>query len=143
MKATPQQLKILHAILPPNLRADADLKKEFIASFSEEGHESSKDLTTYEADEVIYFLKNGKNLKFGTYAIFDGNNHQHRYILSLAQQLGWQTFNKKLNKNVADLESLGSWLRKYGYLHKPLKQYNPSELPKLVTQLENVLKTKK
>jgi hypothetical protein len=139
---TTQQIRIIHTLLPSHLR-EAEAKAELVASFTgDDQRHSTKDLTTYEADELIYFLKTGKNATHAHLAVFDLDNRQHRYLLSLCHQLGWVRANKS-GRMVADLEALGRWLLRYGYLHKALKDYSLTELPKLVTQLENVLKSAK
>lgn len=74
------------------------------------------------------------------YALFDKNNTQHMYLLSMCRQIGWTRYNAKLGKQVADLNALGAWLAKYGYFKKPLKKYNAKELPTLITQFEGVVK---
>lgn len=135
------QIKTIHTLLPPHLK-DKELKAEFIASFTEDANRSStRDLTFYEAEELIYFLRTGKNQTFAAFATFDHTNRQHRYILSIAHQLGWVVYHNGLKKMVPDLERLGAWLRKYGYLHQPLKAYTAEQLPKLITQFEKLLKT--
>jgi hypothetical protein len=135
------QIKTIHALLPAHLR-DADVKAEFIHSFTEDPQRTStKQLTSIEAEEVIYFLKTGRNATYAHFATFDHNNRQHRYILSITHQLGWVKYHADKQKMLPDLERLGAWLRKYGHQHKPLKNYTEAELPKLVHQLENLLKT--
>ena len=138
---TPNQIKLIHTLLPNHLK-EQDAKAEFIHSFTEDDQRTStRDLSHHEAEEIIYFLKTGKSPTYAHFATFDQSNRQHRYILSLCHQLNWVRPSAK-GKLVADLETLGRWLRKYGYLHKPMKEYSDREFPKLVTQLENILKTK-
>ena len=43
------------------------------------------------------------------------------------------------DKGKPDMESVYAWARKYGYLHKHLNAYTLAELPKLVTQAENII----
>lgn len=139
MEATNAQIKTIHTLLPLHIREDKELKQSFVASFTGDDQRSStKQLTIYEAEEMIYFLKNGKNCTWAHYAIFDKHNKQHLYLLSLAHQKGWTHYSDNNRKMVADLEAIGSWLRKYGYLHKPLKQYTAKELPKLITQFSKI-----
>jgi hypothetical protein len=136
---TTAQIKAIHTLMPLHIREDKALKESFIASFTGDYHRSStRQLTYFEAEEIIYFLKTGNRSTWAHYAIFDKHNKQHLYLLSLAHQKGWTQYSDKLHKMVADLESLGSWLRKYGYLHKPLKQYTAGELPKLITQFSKI-----
>lgn len=55
-----------------------------------------------------------------------------RKIFYYARQMGW------LNGNEVDYKRIDEWCKKYGYLHKRLNQYAASELPRLVTQFEQV-----
>lgn len=136
---SPAQIRTIHTLLPAHLK-DPELKAELVASFTEDpARHSTKDLNFHEAEDLIYFLKTGKNATYAHWATFDKANKQHRYILSLCHQIGW--VRPATGRMVADLESLGRWLRKYGYLHKSLQEYNSRELPKLVTQLEHVAKS--
>ena len=143
MTITAQQSRTIHTLLPAHLK-EPEAKAELIASFTADPTRSStKDLTTLEADDLIYFLRHGVNARYASYATFDSSNRQHRYILSLAHQLGWVVYSNAQRRMVPDLEQLGGWIRKYGHRHQPLKQYTGVDLTKLVTQLEKVVKTKK
>lgn len=136
-----KQIQTIHTLLPAVYKQDKELKANLIYQFTEDNTKTStKDLTEQQADELIWFLKTGKRMDMSSYALFDNNNQQHLYMLSLCHQIGWVDFNDKLNRMVADLNTLGTWLQKYGYLHKALKQYTNKELPKLVSQFENFVK---
>jgi len=68
---------------------------------------------------------------------FKAGNLQRRKILSLCHELGW-TYLSTGGRIVVDMHGLNRWCENYGYLHKPLNYYTPSELPKLVTQFEQM-----
>lgn len=139
----PHQIKKIHAILPDVYRNNKELKQQLVYQFTEDADKTStKDLTYYQAEELIHFLQTGKTKDYGYYANFDTENKQHMYLFSLCHQIGWETFNEKSNKMVVDTSALGTWLYKYGFKHKPLKEYSFSELPTLITQFENLAKSK-
>ncbi len=73
------------------------------------------------------------------YAFFDKNNTQHKYILSLAIQLGWECENLKTGKMVADLEILGRFITNSTKAKKPLKEQTKTELQTTIYALEQVL----
>lgn len=68
---------------------------------------------------------------------FEAGNTQRRKILSMAHELGWSYLGRD-NKMVADIERINRWCNEYGYLRKPLNYYTPDELPRLVTQFQNM-----
>lgn len=142
MQITAQQIRTIHAVLPTIYRQDKELKQNLIAQFTEDDNKTStKDLSQQQAEELIYFLKTGKAKTYDYYASFDFSNRQHRYLLSLCHQIGWEVFSERAGKLVVDTEALGRWLHKYGYLHKTLKEYSENQLPKLITQFENMVKS--
>lgn len=72
------------------------------------------------------------------YAFFDKNNKQHKYILSLCQQLGWTTEHPKWGQ-VANLERLGRFIA-LDCKHKiTLKDQTPEQVRITIYQLEQVL----
>lgn len=139
---TKHQIKYIHQILPDHIKADKEEKAAFIAQFTGSVEKAStKDLSYYQANDLISALK-GEKVIYNRYAFFDKKNKQHLYILSLCQQIGWVLYSEKQKRPIADLNKLGKWLADRGYLHKPLKEYNAKELPKLVYQLEQILAKK-
>lgn len=139
---TTEQIKKIHAILPAKIKASTEAKAELVSKFTEdETKTSTKDLSKWQAEELIHFLKTGKVKDYAYYANFDVKNKQHKYILSLCHQINWVVFSVNYQRLVPDLKRLGAWLHKYGYLHKPLMEYCAHDLPKLVTQFERLVKT--
>lgn len=66
-------------------------------------------------------------------------NAQHRRILSLCYQLGRTRYSPQQNRQVADIEWLGRWLKYYSAPKKTLKQCNPEELGQIIRAMENML----
>jgi hypothetical protein len=87
---------------------------------------STKELYFEEANRLIKTLDSvGTNN-------YNAANQMRRKIISCCRECGW-TANGK-----ADMARINAWVLKYGYLGKPLMEYNSNELPKLVTQAENM-----
>lgn len=138
MKVTNMQIRAIHTLLPIEIKQDVAAKKDVIFQFTNDyNRTSTNDLTFHEAQALINKLK-GDDYSF--YAKFDSNIKQHLTLLSMCYNLNWVRFDDHLNRNVANLTMLGSWLEKYGYLHKPLQDYTDLELPKLVAQFSRVVK---
>lgn len=108
-----------------------------------QGVESTKDLTLVQLDGLIAWLNSllkWSKLKDYQFATFERNNKSHMYLLSLCQEYGWAVFNQKLNREVADLNKLGAWIRKCSAAKKPLLQQDTRELQKTVYQFEQMVK---
>lgn len=130
-----EQIKVAHTLLTQK-RIVGDAKEALVSRFTNGRTTSVGAMTGEERDSLINHLRVISE-DYSNWGRFEINNQNHRYILSLCHQLGWETEDGKV-----DLTHLGKWLAKYGYLHKPLKAYTSKELPRLVVQMENVLKTK-
>jgi hypothetical protein len=66
---------------------------------------------------------------------FDPREKMIRKIYSLAHEMRWVLPNKP---TVVDVDYMNKRLIQYGYLKKPLHQYSYAELPKLLTQVEEM-----
>jgi len=84
-------------------------------------------------------MANDTPTAFYKYAFFDNNNKQHKYILSLAQQIGWEMEHPKTGYMIADLELLGRFIANSTQAKTPLKQQTKTELQKTIFALEQVL----
>jgi hypothetical protein len=137
--------KQLHALL-----AQTDLmanKGLLVGSFTNGRSESSKDMNDYEAIGLITHLKGLKSKQDASLrkVEHDRANAMRKKIIALAHQMGWrkEIVNNKLliiNYKV-DMKHINEWCVKYGYLHKGLNSYTVGELPKLVTQFDNLYKS--
>lgn len=70
---------------------------------------------------------------------FDIRNRQHRYMLSMCQQLGWITYNPRLARNVADIVRLGRWISNFCAVKKPLTGQTQQELQQTIYQMEQMV----
>jgi hypothetical protein len=145
--------KQLHALLTQTGLASA--KCYLVESFTHGRSQSSKDLTNVEAIEFIKYLKMQLN-KQKMQAADDANhisksmpsikastpfeqaNTMRKKIIALAHQMGWSAIHPSSGNKIADMPRINNWCVQYGYLHKELNAYTLEELPKLVTQYQNL-----
>jgi hypothetical protein len=128
MLRTAQQNKQLFAILN-KLGYDTEDRAELVYNATAGRTKSSAELHYYECQRLIQSLSGEANAE----AI--KADKMRKKILSICHEMGWA------NNNAIDWPRLNNWLTKYGYLHKALTNYTVKELPKLVTQFENLLKS--
>ncbi len=96
--------------------------------------DKSSELNNVEANELIRYLRSqlppmrhdGQKVKA---------DKMRKKIISYAWQMNWvlDTMPVKVN-----MDRVNAWAIKYGYLHKALNEYTYQELPKLVSQFENL-----
>ncbi len=81
--------------------------------------------------------------KVDNWGLFDKTNSKHRRILSILRQLNW-TVEHPRHGEVADLKRLSDWLKSnLSPVNKPLLEMdNKIELPKIITALEGIVKSK-
>ena len=133
-KITYEQIKCIHAIIG-KLQIAQDEKQAMVSSFSEGRCTSSTQLTMDEARAMIQYLK-------GCQATPEANNKAGRMIGKIfyyAHEMGWTKKNSS-GKLVADGKRVDEWMKKYSYLKKAINRYSYEELPKLVSQFEQVYK---
>lgn len=118
-----------------------DEKLDFLSQFVGYNLETSKDLTQYQAMDVIQFLKTGKQPDNIKWAYFDKDNAQHMNVLSQCITYGWSEV--KRGKVVADLNRLGSWLKSFrSPIQKPLLEMETKELTTIINALKGMIKSK-
>lgn len=114
-------------------------KDGIVLSFSRGRTTHLSQLERCELDE-LYLKLASKSFDLGSHwGRFDISKRQHRYILSLCQQLGWVVYHERLGRNVADLARLGRWLQHYSKAKKPLMDQSSRELQSTISQLESML----
>lgn len=111
-----------------------DEKESIVESFSGGRTTSLRELRITEAQMLIGHLK----------SLEPSNARAERMrnkILSIAHEMGWYTSpTSPRAERKLDMRRVNNWCLKYGYLHKLLDEYTYEELPKLVTQFEEVYK---
>lgn len=122
------------------LGIDEETKREMVANFTNNRTDRTSGMDYYEAQNIIDHMqavKDGKPQKPKHNNPDDPANKQRRKILSICHELGWEDGRGKI-----DWVRLNAYLLKYGYKHyEQLNDYSLAELPTLVTQFENLLKT--
>jgi hypothetical protein len=126
-KITPTKLKCLNTLISKR-GIDKETKAMMVAGFSDGRCESSKEL--YD-DEAVAMIKHLQSLQPHQAEAEKMRNK----ILYYAHEMNWRNHKLKV-----DIQRVDAWCKKFGYLHKALDQYEYNELPKLVTQFENVYK---
>ena len=144
---TENQLRAIHTLMGKFNVTDKKDKESIISTFSAKRTTSSKELTFNEAGAIIEH--------FQSMDLSQRRSERMRNkILMFAHEMGWETSPSvplrveregsprtdiKPKKKV-DIERINNWCIKFGYLHKKLDEYTYEELPKLVSQFEEVYK---
>lgn len=134
-----QQIKIIHAIMPVEIKADKQAKAALVCQFTEDKTKTStKDLSWSQANFLIMSLGGSPVIPNRRFLLFDGSKRQHSYILSLAHQYGWTRYHN--GEWLADMNALGTWLQtKKAPVRKPLVDMEVKELSKTIVALEKMV----
>lgn len=121
------------AVTCNQLHISKEAKAVMVAGFSDGRCTSSKDLYSNEARDMLLHLETLK-------PVDHSRNKMIGKILYYAHEMGWTKTNRD-NKVVADGKRVDNWMLSHSYLKKKLNQYTYNELPKLVSQFEQVYKS--
>lgn len=137
---TKAQIKLIHTLLHlyetlRGFKIDPSEKIEFVKECSGGRVTSTTQLTWQEAKKMIEVLQ---NLTCVTDE-YQKADRMRKLIIHYARQMGWE--NEAEGKRRADMDRIEGWCIKFGYLHKKLNEYTTQELPRLVTQFQNVYKS--
>lgn len=124
---SPQQIKLIHTLMSSHDKAN---KATIAESYSAGRTSHISELADHEARALIEDLKKRQDP--------DPGDKMRKKILSLAYKMNWTCDTP--NGLRADIRRINDWCLKYGYLHKPLNSYQYRELPRLLTQFENLYK---
>lgn len=125
---TKQQLSAIHTLL--HKCGKMAYKIDLVHEFTNGRESSTRHLTFDEAKRMISYLKEGMDKQER-----DACDKMRKKIISHLRQCGY-TIGPR-----ADMGKIYAWVEKYGYLHKPLNKYTAQELPKLVSQAHQYLKS--
>ena len=129
LESTPKQRQVIHILCG----YDAERKADLINQFSDGRTTTSLELSKSEAKQLINTLTE-------SWARFDKNNAQHRYILSLCIQLGWEMQDARYGI-VADLNRLSEFIKsKRSPVTIPLQKMDSDQCSKLISCLESMIK---
>jgi hypothetical protein len=126
--SNPAQIKAIYSLLGKHgLR---DEKKSIVSAFTAEKTTSVSAMSFSQAAALIAHLK-------GLDPTDRATDRMKNKIISMAHELGW----RKPGTTDVDMDHVNNWMKSFSYLKKPLDDYKHNELPKLVTQFEEVYKT--
>lgn len=129
--ATPKQVQAINILMAK--QGLLPHKRDIIESYSGGRTSSSKELYINEAGELLNYLTQQNkdvNVSSKLMAKLFAMCHEMKWIPQTTVVEGNQVKIKK------DYSQVHGWVKKYGYLKKPLRDYTYNELPKLVSQLE-------
>lgn len=133
MRRTKTQNKQIHALL--SKLGLKDQKDALALDFSEGRTDRTSELTFLEAQQMILSLssatRSGKSFNYNTGVEFKPGNNMRRKIFFFFRKAGYVNA-----KDQVDVKAVHAWVDRYGYLNKPLMEYDLKELPKLVSQAE-------
>jgi hypothetical protein len=135
MYRTKDQNIKLHALIG-KLQIDAETKAEMVFKCTGGRSKSSADMLIHECTDLIGKLQLMADGKSPQKQFNAAEDKMRKKILSICYEMQWTLAGK------LDWNRINFWLKKFGYLHKEeLNDYKEAELPKLVTQFENLLKS--
>lgn len=121
-------------VLRRELNMSDDLYRDMLLSATSGRTNSSTQLTQKEAFEII------DELSKLTSEEPDPADKMRKKIISMAHSIGWYENQIRMpdEKPRVSMSRINAWCEKSGYLHKPLNKYTCAELPKLVSQFQEV-----
>lgn len=129
---TKEQIKLIKTVASKQKIDSADLAYSYSSSRTEHVSQLYKE----EALELIKWL-----LKQSKQAVTPADKMRNK-ILSMAHEMGWELpYRRNGKSNVIDMNRVDNWCLRYGYIQQPLDLYTEAELPRLVSQFEQVFKS--
>ena len=137
MEITKDQTKFIQSSLS-GTHPERDDRLDYLSNFFGYEITSTKNLTMYQAQELIHFLSTGEIKSKRYWGFFEKGNKQHSKILNLLRELEWLT---EYNDNIVpDIERLGGWLQSFrAPVQKPLLKQDTKELTKTINALTGIL----
>lgn len=126
--STYSQIAAIHTLLAK--QGLKDDKRDIVRSFTAGRTESVKEMRNEEAAALIGHLKSMDPEEKSA-------DKMRNKILSMAHEMGW----RKPGTERIDMDHVNGWMRSKSYLKKDLDAYRFGELPKLVSQFEEVYKS--
>lgn len=126
--STYSQIAAIHTLLAK--QGLKDEKRNIVMSFTAGRTESVKEMRNEEAAALIGHLKSMDPEEKSA-------DKMRNKILSMAHEMGWHI----AGTAKVDMQHVNGWMRSKSYLKKDLDAYRYGELPKLVSQFEEVYKS--
>lgn len=142
MEIQSNQIKQIQTIMSSRF-SDRDERLDFISALFEKEVKSTKELSSIEADDLIYFLNTGQKAK-ATWAFFDKDKFvpERKLLWSYLHQIQWVVKNDK-HFEVPDLDRLSNFLKSNkSPVNKPLKEWNKQDWEKMLITFKNIAKSK-
>lgn len=133
-KISKAQNKRLHQLLSEV--GYARYKAQIVGSYTSGRTEHSSDMYNNEAASMIAYLEAEREKCRAQKA--EKCNTMRRKLIAMCYQLGWVNEQGKF-----DMIHLNNWCKQYGGFKKNLNEHDEKELPKLITQLQQVVKDQK
>jgi hypothetical protein len=124
MRSTQEQIRAIYALLGKHKLRDE--KESIVAGFTAGRTKSVRAMSFQEAKALISHLKSMDPQD-------NSITKMRNKIISMAHEMVWRLPDGKI-----DIDHVNAWCIKSGYLKKKLDDYTYSELPKLVSQFEEV-----
>lgn len=127
----------LHQLLG-ELNISDEQKQDFVYQYTNGRETSTSKMLVPECQSLINYLvvlKQQKGMNKQRKPEQTPAQKMRRKILSICHEMGWK------QNGAIDWDRLNGWLLKSGYLKKQLNDYTEQELPKLVTQFDQLLKS--
>lgn len=126
--STYSQIACIHTLL--SKQGLKDDKRSIISSFTAGRTDSVKEMKNDEAAALIGHLKSMDPEEKSA-------DKMRNKIISMAHEMGWRL----PDTTKIDMKHVNGWMRSKSYLKKDLDAYRYNELPKLVSQFEEVYKS--
>lgn len=134
-RSTISQIAAIHTLL--SKQGLKDDKANIVQSFTAGRTTSTKEMSMDEAAALIGHLKSMDPQD-------KGSDRMRNKILSMAHEMGWTlpvAGDPLPVKPKVDMDHVNAWCKSHGYLKKKLDDYTYTELPKLVSQFEEVYRS--
>jgi len=138
MKMRPEQNRRLHFLL--NELGLMEHKAELVEQYSATNATSSRELTPQEAKALIEHLERSKTRQGRSpKPQYTPEEKMRRKIFAICYTIGWIEGDSPTDRAI-NRAKINSFCIRNSYLRKPLNDYTPEELPKLVSQFEQIQK---
>lgn len=131
MERNADQNRQLHAIIG-KLGLSKEVKEDLVYEYTGGRSSSSKDMDMQECQALINYLN---VLARGADQHTDRANRMRRKIIAICHEMGW-----KLETGAINMKKVNDFCIQHSTLKKDLNSHTVQELPKLVTQFEQLLK---
>jgi hypothetical protein len=125
---TISQIGAIHTLISKHGLKDD--KQSIVKAFTAERTTSVREMSFEEGAALIGHLKSLDPEEIA------GDKMRNK-VLSMAHEMGWRL----PGTEDIDMKHVNNWMRSYSYLKKDLDDYRYKELPRLVTQVEEVYKS--